>query len=201
MTTMQNFLTRLQPLTEKETVEINRRQILKGGLALSAFVALPSMFMENAIAALPTTARTLKLVNLHTGEKCAGAYWEHGQYLPDALAAFNRVLRDHRTGEVHAIDPKLFDLMVTLHRGVQSNAQFEIISGYRSPASNAMLNARSSGVATRSLHMDGKAIDLRLSDTPLSTVRKTALAMKKGGVGYYPASNFVHVDTGRVRQW
>ncbi|MBA4274845.1 MAG: Twin-arginine translocation pathway signal [Alphaproteobacteria bacterium] len=180
---------------------MNRRQLLKGSLALSAFFALPAAFIQNAAAALPDTARTIRLVNLHTGEKCAATYWEQGQYLPDALAALNNVLRDHRTGEVSRIDPALFDILVTLHKGVQSNAAFEIISGYRSPASNAMLHARSNGVATRSLHMDGKAVDMRLSDRPLATLRRTALAMKKGGVGYYPESNFVHVDTGRVRQW
>ena len=201
MTMTNSFITRAETLAKSEILDINRRQLLKGGLALSAFFALPTVFMENAAAALPATARTIRLVNLHTGEKCGATYWEHGQYLPDAMAALNNVLRDHRTGQVHTIDPALFDLMVTLHNGVQSSAAFEIISGYRSPASNAMLNAKSNGVATRSLHMDGKAVDLRLADRPLASVRKTALGMKKGGVGYYPESNFVHVDTGRVRQW
>lgn len=196
-----NFLTRMETLPESEILSLNRRQILKSGLALSAFFMLPAAFAKNAMAALPDTARSLSVVNLHTGEKLAATYWEQGQYIPDALNAFNKVLRDHRTGEVAQIDPALFDVLVTLHKGVQSQASFEIISGYRSPVSNAMLHAQSNGVATRSLHMDGKAIDMRLSDRPLATLRRTALAMKKGGVGYYPESNFVHVDTGRVRQW
>lgn len=196
-----SIITRMESIGQKQLLDMNRRQLLKGSLALSAFFALPAAFIQNAAAALPDTARTIRLVNLHTGEKCAATYWEQGQYLPDALAALNNVLRDHRTGEVSRIDPALFDILVTLHKGVQSNAAFEIISGYRSPASNAMLHARSNGVATRSLHMDGKAVDMRLSDRPLATLRRTALAMKKGGVGYYPESNFVHVDTGRVRQW
>lgn len=196
-----SFTTRMESIDQKQLLDMNRRQLLKGSLALSAFFALPAIFTQNAAAALPDTARTIRVVNLHTGEKCAATYWEQGQYLPDALAALNNVLRDHRTGEISRIDPALFDLLVTLHNGVQSNAAFEIISGYRSPASNAMLHAQSNGVATRSLHMDGKAIDMRLSDRPLATLRRIALTMKKGGVGYYPESNFVHVDTGRVRQW
>lgn len=195
------FFTRQETLKPSELVAMNRRQLVKGALMLSAFVALPKSFISDAVATVPTTSRTLAMTNLHTGEKQIATYWEHGQYIPEALAAFNRVLRDHRTGEVATIDPALFDMMVTLHKLVGSGKPFEIISGYRSPATNAMLHAQSNGVATRSLHMDGKAIDLRLSDRPLLSVRKTALAMQRGGVGYYPGSNFVHIDTGRVRQW
>jgi uncharacterized protein YcbK (DUF882 family) len=181
--------------------QVSRRQLMQGLGALSAFFVLPTAFVENAIASLPDTTRQLGFVNLHTGEKCSAVYWENGQYIPDALAAFNHVLRDHRSGKSHPMDAKLFDLLVTLHKGVESNASFQIISGYRAPESNAMLHAKSSGVANHSLHMEGKAVDIRLPDRSLALLRRSALAMQKGGVGYYPESNFVHVDTGRVRRW
>jgi uncharacterized protein YcbK (DUF882 family) len=181
--------------------KLSRRQLIQGLGALSAFFVLPTAFVENAMASLPDTTRQLGVVNLHTGEKCSAVYWENGQYIPEALAAFNHVLRDHRSGKAHPIDAKLFDLLVTLHKGVESSAPFQIISGYRAPESNAMLNAKSSGVANHSLHMEGKAVDIRLPDRSLALLRRSALSMQKGGVGYYPESNFVHVDTGRVRRW
>lgn len=173
----------------------DRRALLFGGLAVGASgLAAPAL----ATIAPP---RQLALLNLHTGERLKAAYWEAGAYLPDALSAIAKVLRDHRTGEVHAIDPKLLDLLTQLSARLGADRPFEVISGYRSPASNAKLHARSSGVATRSLHMDGKAIDVRLPGVPLTRLRDTALGMQLGGVGYYPTSNFVHVDVGRVRRW
>lgn len=122
-------------------------------------------------------------------------------YLPDALAAVNHFLRDFRTGDEHPIDPSLLDLLHRLTGLTNSQRPFEVISGYRSPATNAMLRLRSEGVAGSSLHMVGQAIDIRLADVPLPTLRAAALSIKGGGVGYYPRSNFVHVDTGRVRLW
>ena len=107
----------------------------------------------------------------------------------------------HRTGDVFPIDLKLLDLLTELHRKTGSKVPFQIISGYRSPKTNKLLNAESSGVAKRSMHLDGKAIDIRLADVKLKTLRDTAIAMKRGGVGMYTGSNFVHVDTGRVRYW
>jgi uncharacterized protein YcbK (DUF882 family) len=173
----------------------SRRSLLGAGLALGA--------SSLAAPALATIAppRQLSLVNLHTGEKLSAAFWEAGSYVPDALSAIAKVLRDHRTGEVHPIDPKLLDLLAQLSARLDSQRPFEVISGYRSPATNAKLHARSNGVATRSLHMDGKAIDIRLPGVPLTRLRDTALDMQAGGVGYYPNSNFVHVDVGRVRRW
>src|SRR5690606_22191472 len=117
------------------------------------------------------------------------------------LDAVNEVLRDHRTGEVHAIDPQLLDLLSGLAGKLEARPRFQVISGYRSPASNAKLHAKSSGVATRSLHMQGKAIDIRMGGVELANLRRAALGLRAGGVGYYPSSDFVHVDTGRVRQW
>jgi uncharacterized protein YcbK (DUF882 family) len=138
---------------------------------------------------------------LRTGEKLKADYWVDGAYLPDALAALNRVLRDGRTGEVHVMEPKLLDLLNLLGRQLETNAAFQVICGYRSPATNAMLHATSTGVASNSLHMEGKAIDIRVPGRSLATLHDTALAMRVGGVGYYPKSDFVHVDVGAVRNW
>lgn len=146
-------------------------------------------------------ARLLSFFNTHTGETFADAYWERGNYVPDAMAAINTVMRDHRSGEVHEIDPRLLDQLNALRVAVDTSSPFQIISGYRSPASNAQLAAASSGVATRSLHMDGRAIDIRVRGVELSRLRDAALAMNAGGVGYYESSNFIHVDTGRPRRW
>jgi uncharacterized protein YcbK (DUF882 family) len=183
------------------TATFERRQILRAAAALAGAGVL-STVAGPAIANIGRAQfRSLTLLNLHTGERLKADYWVDGAYVPDALTSVNRVLRDHRNGEVHAIEPKLLDLVATLQRTLESNAEVQVISGYRSPASNAAMHARSSGVATRSLHMEGKAIDLRLADVPLPTLHKAALALKAGGVGYYPGPDFVHVDVGRVRRW
>jgi len=145
--------------------------------------------------------RSLSFHHLHTGERLAVKYFAYGDYLPDALLNVNHVLRDWRTDQVHPIDPALLDLLYDLHRATGSKRPFDVICGYRSPATNAMLARKSEQVATRSLHLRGKAIDIRLADVPLSRLRDEALGLKRGGVGYYPGSNFVHVDTGRVRSW
>ena len=180
----------------------NRRVFLKTG-ALALFAA--PTFLE-AAAAPPTalrslSERSLSFLNLHTGESLKTVYWQTGAYLASSLSDINRVLRDHRTNETHEIEPQLLDLLCDLRLRLDTRESLQIISGYRSPATNAMLHANSEGVATHSLHMDGKAVDIRIRGKALSLVRKTALAMKAGGVGYYPSSDFVHVDIGRVRSW
>jgi uncharacterized protein YcbK (DUF882 family) len=146
-------------------------------------------------------ARRLFLHNLHTGETLKTVYWESGVYVDGALAEARRVLRDWRNGQQHEMDPGLFDLFHDLRARLDVDRPFQIISGYRSPVTNAALHARSSGVATHSLHMQGKATDLRVEGVDLRHLRRAALDLKRGGVGFYPVSNFVHVDTGRVRQW
>jgi uncharacterized protein YcbK (DUF882 family) len=146
-------------------------------------------------------ARLLSFVNTHTGDAFADAYWENGNYVPDAMAAINHVMRDHRSGETHEIDPRLLDQLHTLKGVVETSSPFQIISGYRSPVTNAALHEASSGVATRSLHMDGRAIDIRVRGVDTAHLRDAALGMAAGGVGYYQASDFIHVDTGRVRRW
>ncbi|MFM8754240.1 MAG: DUF882 domain-containing protein [Phenylobacterium sp.] len=173
---------------------IGRRRLLAGALSLAA----PGLIASEARAAAP---RSLSLLNLHTGERLAATYFEAGRYLPDALAALNHVLRDHRTGEAHPMAPGLLDLVAGLSGQFGRPDAVQVISGYRSPASNATLSARSSGVATRSLHMQGMAMDIRIPGVPLARLRDAALALGRGGVGFYPASDFVHVDVGRVRRW
>lgn len=147
--------------------------------------------------------RTLEFLHLHTGERLTVEYFSAGRYVPDALQAVNHLLRDFRTNDVAEMDPALLDLLHRLRETTGSRRPFEVISAYRSPRTNEMLQSRSarSGVATTSLHMRGQAIDIRLSDVALPQLRDAALSLQAGGVGYYARSNFVHVDTGRVRSW
>jgi len=182
------------------TVRIGRRHFLAGVGAVFASKPLAAAAEVNP-ALLTGTARTLAFDNLHTGEKLKIAYWSDGSYLPDALQSINFILRDFRNGEEHAIEPRLLDLLTVLHAQLDTASPFEVISGYRSPATNAMLHAESSGVAAKSLHMQGMAIDIRIPDRSLSQLHDTALSLRAGGVGYYPQSDFVHVDVGRVRRW
>lgn len=178
-----------------------RRLFLKlGGAALAAGLA----GQAGAKAAPPATGgaeRLLRLYNTHTGEQASTVYWAEGRYQPDGLAEINRLLRDHRSGEVSDMNTGLLDLLCLLSARLDTRQRFEIISGYRSPASNALLREHSGGVAQRSLHMEGLAVDLRVPGRALADVRRIALALGGGGVGYYPASDFVHVDVGRVRNW
>ncbi|HFD79995.1 MAG TPA: DUF882 domain-containing protein [Gammaproteobacteria bacterium] len=175
-----------------------RRHFLRKLLASSALLALPAPVLASVHR---TPERSLVLRNLHTGERLKTTFWADGHYLRDELQAVNRVLRDHRTGDVHAMDPRLLDLLYLLQQTVAVEGAFHIISGYRSPATNRKLRDHSKGVAKRSLHMKGKAVDIRLPGCRLAHLRKAALSLRAGGVGYYPKSNFIHVDTGRVRRW
>jgi uncharacterized protein YcbK (DUF882 family) len=177
---------------------IHRRHILAGlgAVTLLSFGGFPAV----AKASTPKpTPKTLKLVNLHTGERFSGEFFEK-DYLPDALAELKHVLRDHRTGDAHDMDQDLYDWMADLHKRL-GGQEFGIISGYRSPASNKMLRDSSSGVAKKSKHMEGRAIDLRLAGVKTSDIQKMAIQDKRGGVGFYPKSDFVHIDSGRPRSW
>jgi len=163
--------------------------------------SVPVLSRPHALFGAAEGTRALDFVHTHTGERLNVEYAHGTRYLPDALETVNHFLRDFRTGDVHPIDQRLLDLLHGLTRLTETRRPFQVISGYRSPKTNAMLRNRSEGVAGRSLHMRGQAIDIRLADVPLAALRRAALAAGRGGVGYYPASNFVHVDTGRVRQW
>lgn len=174
---------------------LNRRHLLGFGLTAVVASGLPSS--ARALAA----PRALAFENLHTGEKLSTVYWADGRYIGGAVGAINNILRDHRNGEVHAMDPRLFDLLYALRGVLDTSVPFQIISGYRSPRTNAMLANHSDGVARHSLHTEGLAIDIRVPGRALATVRDAALSLRGGGVGYYRRSDFVHVDTGRVRAW
>ena len=184
-----------------QDVDVNRRRFL----ATAAAFAPVLLFRPHALAATSPrandAAREISLQHLHTGEHLQVEYWSAGEYVHDALAAVDHELRDWRTGAVHRIDPALLDLLHDLRRETGTASPFEVICGYRSPETNRMLARTSSGVANASLHMVGKAIDIRLADVPLSRLRDAALGLRRGGVGYYPSSDFVHVDTGRFRTW
>ncbi len=181
------------------------RHRLAGSKPLSLAKAAPAPQPTPAAPAVlrPTQAqiRRVALHNLHTGDKLAAVYWEDGRYVPDALAEAQRVLRDWRNGEEHFMDPKLFDVMHGISAQLETTAPFQIISGYRSPGTNAMLHERSAGVATHSQHMEGKASDVRIQGVELANLHKAAKSLRAGGVGYYPVSNFVHIDVARVRSW
>lgn len=143
----------------------------------------------------------LELFNTHTAETVQVAFRDAAGYVAAALTKLDHLLRDHRSGDVHPIDPALFDLLGDLAWAAGREARYEVISGYRSPATNARLKAQGRGVATRSLHMEGRAIDVRLKGFPTKRLRDLALELRRGGVGFYPRSDFLHVDTGRVRFW
>jgi uncharacterized protein YcbK (DUF882 family) len=158
---------------------------------------------RSARASAPSL-RSLVLDHTHTRERIDLVYAAGEQYLPQALGSLNHFLRDHYSGEVGQIDPQLFDLLHQVRQALGGGVplSYHIISGYRSPLTNARLrNTRGGGVASHSLHMDGKAIDVRLPGVPLAELRDAALSLKAGGVGYYPRDQFVHIDTGRVRTW
>ncbi len=154
-----------------------------------------------SVAAAPVCDRELSFYNTHTGEKLSATFWSDGDYLDDGLEQISWILRDHREGCAKPIDPKLLDLLHQLQAKVEHPGEFHVISGYRSPATNDMLSKHSSGVAKRSYHMLGQAIDVRLPGFDTRQLHKAAKSLKGGGVGYYASSDFVHVDTGRVRYW
>jgi uncharacterized protein YcbK (DUF882 family) len=182
-----------------------RRKLLQLGFGVAASAAaapvLCSPTLSWAQAAFDADPRGVAFHNLHTGESLTAIYWDQGRYVPDALQAVNKVLRDFRTGDEHPIDPRLLDLLHGLNGKIDNRAPIQVISGYRSPQTNAMLHERSNGVANKSLHMQGMAIDIRVPGVQLDYLHKAALDMSRGGVGFYPQSDFVHVDVGAVRHW
>lgn len=184
---------------------LNRRSFLGLGAAAAATAMLPRRALAAAGATTPKAPeRVLSFFNTHTGERLKTAYCCGGVYQPEALKEINHILRDFRMNEIKPIDPKLLDALHELGGTLEVDQPFHIISGYRSPHTNTMLRERggqSTGVATKSLHMVGKAIDIRVPGVKLDHLRGAARSLKLGGVGYYPSSNFVHVDVGRVRYW
>ena len=192
-----------------KTETISRRGFLKKTGLIGAGLAT-TLISEQAKASngfakqLFHNVREPKIIsfrNLHTGEIFSGAYRVGDQYINESFQQISGVLRDHRTGDKHKIDPELVEYVHMLKVRANSDNDFEILSGYRSPKTNAMLRRRTSGVAKQSLHMQGKAVDLRLAGYNIKRLRQDAQNLKLGGVGYYSDSGFIHLDTGPVRYW
>lgn len=178
----------------------SRRRMLAGiGAGALALAAAP---MGGALArTVDRRVRGLSLVNLHTSESVAIDYFANGAYIPEALRELDRFMRDPIDGTRHRINPALYDLLALIHGLMETPLPFHLISGYRSPKTNAMLRRRSRGVARRSLHMRGLAADIRLPGRDLKYLWRAAKALEGGGVGLYTRSNFIHVDIGRLRSW
>jgi len=177
-----------------------RREFLRLG-AFAVGLLLAESPALAAVGKLALPERRISLYNTHTGERLDAVYWAGGRYEPEALAEVDRILRDHRTGEIKPIDPGLLDSLFSLRTKLGSSRPFHIISGYRSPETNSFLRAHTRGVAEGSLHIEGKAADVRLPGRGLRALWKAALDLGAGGVGYYGKTGFVHLDTGPVRRW
>jgi uncharacterized protein YcbK (DUF882 family) len=177
---------------------VNRRRFLRSIGSVAGAVAA---VRAGSVLANTTATRSVSFVHTHTGEELTAAYWKSGSYQQDALLKVNHLLRDFRTDEVHDIDPALLDALFDLQSKTDSDRPFQVISGYRSPKTNEMLRHSSDGVAQHSMHLVGRAIDIRLEGFPTRRLGELARSMGRGGVGYYRASDFVHVDTGRIRFW
>ncbi len=178
---------------------LSRRRFLTTVAGTALGLAAPGAFAT--VASVPARDRELSFYNTHTGEKLTATFWADGKYLDDGIQEISWVLRDHRAEEASAMDSKLLDLLHQLQQKVGHQGEIHVISGYRSPATNQMLSKRSSGVAKRSYHMLGQAIDIRLPGYDTAALKKAAIGLKSGGVGYYANSDFVHLDVGRVRYW
>ena len=165
-------------------------------------LAVTSLLAGAAPETTPTAEYRLRLFHTHTNEHLDLVYRRGDAYIPESLSKLDQFLRDHRTGEVHQFDPRLFDLLSDLTRAAgRPGAEIHVICGFRTQWSNEYLRRNTSGVAQNSLHMLAEAIDIRLPGTKISDFRRRALELGRGGVGYYPRSNFIHVDVGRVRRW
>jgi len=168
--------------------------------ALTFFTAAIARPPAAAVASGPEYR--LRLFHTHTGERLDIVYRRGDTYIPEALVRLNEYLRDHRTGAVRAYDPWVFDLLHDINAKLgRPNGEIDIVCGYRTPWSNEFLRTHGHGVALHSLHMEAKAIDIRMPGIESSSLRDAALALHRGGVGYYAKSDFVHVDVGRVRRW
>ncbi len=179
---------------------LSRRRFCRHLGAGIAAAACTPLWPAKLAAAAPGL-RALSFQHTHTGESLAIPYVRDGLYVPEALARIDYVLRDHYDGSVHPIDRDLLDILYAVAVETGTRSPFRVISGYRSPATNEMLRKRGPGVSRNSLHMQGRAIDVRLDDADTASLRDAGLAVARGGVGYYRTADFVHFDTGRVRRW
>jgi uncharacterized protein YcbK (DUF882 family) len=180
---------------------ISRRQFLTL-FGLAAAMGVTQQPIMAATPRLENNQRQLRFYNTHTGERVQVVYWEEKGYVKEALAEINYLLRDHYTDTVHSIEPRLLDLLYDINALLETaKLPLHVLSGYRTAATNAKLRAHGEGAAKHSLHMEGRAIDIRVPGRSLIAVRRAALALKGGGVGYYPRHDFVHLDVGPVRYW
>lgn len=184
---------------ENRQILLSRRGFLTSVAGVAVSLTAPGALAS--IATAPARDRELAFYNTHTGEKLSATFWSGGNYLDDGIEEISWLLRDHRADETSNMDRKLLDLLYTLQQKTGHVGEYHVISGYRSPATNAKLSKQSSGVAKRSYHMLGQAIDIRLPGYDTRELHRAARSLKAGGVGYYSRSDFVHVDTGRVRYW
>ncbi len=185
---------------------VSRRKFLGFGALAAGAVAASSVPLKASAAIFGggtqlDGARKISFRNTHTDETFTGVYRVGDKYLPDAFDQINIVLRDFRSNELFPIDPRVLDIIYTVHQMTQQTEPYEILSGYRCPKTNSSLRSHSEGVAKNSLHMTGQAIDLRLPGYSTKGIQKIALSLRAGGVGYYPKSDFVHMDSGDVRHW
>ena len=174
---------------------MNRRSFLKVSSIFAAAIFVPSKGIAK------TNIKFLNLHNIHTGEKLQVVYWQDGVYDKEALHAIEYFLRDYHNNNVHKIDVHLLDYLYDIYMLVDAKGAIDIISGYRSPKTNYALWKRHAGVSKKSYHTQGRAIDFRIPHIHLSTLHHAALSLRRGGVGYYPHSRFIHIDTGQVRSW
>lgn len=199
---------------------ISRRSLIRTGVAAAATIMVPGLALADEWIRLPENPpepeitrarflthrrtdqpRMLSMYNAHTGESLRTVYFENGDYVPGALIEVNYFFRDFRANEIKPIDPNLLDLLHDIHTELDTSQPFNLVSGYRSAATNAWLASQGEGVARHSMHIEGRASDINVAGRQLSFLQRIALALHLGGVGYYPRSGFVHVDTGRVRRW
>lgn len=183
-----------------QTSALTRRALL-GAFAATAVTAAPTFSKAAGFLRGSGDIRRLRMYSVRTGERIDMIYWIEGEYIGDAVTEVTRFMRDWRTNEVKSIDLRTLDIMAAAHNLLDVNEPYMLLSGYRSPKTNAMLRARSSGVARNSLHLRGQAADLRLSSRSVGQMAKAAYACRGGGVGKYSGSNFVHMDCGPVRTW
>jgi uncharacterized protein YcbK (DUF882 family) len=191
-----------EPRRNAPATSVSRRRFLQ--LSAGSLIAGASLAPKSAWAKRQkrdVVEKNLDLYNYHTGERVKTVYWAKGEYVSEAIHDINHVLRDRRTDEEIAMDPNLLDLLFDIAQKVDARHAFHVVSAYRSPQTNARLRDRRKGVAKNSQHMYGKAADFYIPGRSLSSIRRAALALRIGGVGYYPRSHFIHVDTGPVRSW
>jgi uncharacterized protein YcbK (DUF882 family) len=179
---------------------IGRRRFLRlcGAAAVGCLLPAPALALATRVR---PAGKAISLLNIHTGETLDRVFFADGDYVPAALAAVNRLLRDHRTGEIRPIDPRLLDQLHALATTLGTRGPFHVVSGYRSVRTNEALRRQGRGVARRSLHLAGQAADVHLTDVALDDLNRAARRLHAGGVGYYPESGFVHLDTGPIRTW